>query len=463
MLRSYRISVIGMGYVGLCTAVAFASKDYTIIASETDAEKVDRINRGTSPFYEPGLNEALTEALRSGRFKCTSNTEMAVLDTDITFITVGTPSKPDGGIDLHYVKESAREVGSALSHKDSHHLVVVKSTVIPGTTENVVKPILEEMSGKVCGANFGLCANPEFLREGSALYDTFNPDRIIIGEYDKRSGDILETFYKEFYAEKTPPIIRTTPVNAELIKYANNAFLATKISFINTIANICERIPGADVTIVAKGIGLDKRIGPLFLNAGLGYGGSCLPKDLRALIQYSKTLGYEPKLLEAVEDVNKNQPQRAVELCRKLLGELKGRRIAVLGLAFKPNTDDMREAPSIAIIHQLLEERAEVVAYDPAAIPNAKAILKDGIKYANFAIECLKDADCCILVTEWEEFKKLKPEDFIQNMRRPILLDGRRIFDPKEFSQKIKFMAIGLGMENPENTEETMSNIKNSE
>jgi UDPglucose 6-dehydrogenase len=239
-------------------------------------------------------------------------------------------------------------------------------------------------------------------------------------------------------------------VNAELIKYANNAFLATKISFINTIANICERIPGADVTIVAKGIGLDKRIGPLFLNAGLGYGGSCLPKDLRALIQYSKTLGYEPKLLEAVEDVNKHQPQRAIELCRKLLGELKGRRIAVLGLAFKPNTDDMREAPSIAIIRQLLEEGAEVVAYDPAAMPNAKAIFKDSIKYANSAIECLRDADCCILVTEWDEFKKLKPEDFIQNMRRPILLDGRRIFDPKEFSQKIKFMAIGLGIGNPE-------------
>jgi len=326
---------------------------------------------------------------------------------------------------------------------------VVKSTVIPGTTENIVKPILEESSGKRCGTDFGLCMNPEFLREGSALHDTFNPDRIVIGEYDKKSGDILEALYREFYAEKMPPIIRTTPVNAELIKYANNAFLATKISFINTIANICDRIPGADVTVVAKGIGLDKRIGPLFLNAGLGYGGSCLPKDLRALIQYSKNLGYEPKLLEAVESVNNSQPQRAIELCKKLLGELRGKRVAILGLAFKPNTDDIREAPSITIIRQLLKEGARVVAYDPVAIPNAKAIFKDDIEYASSAIECLKNADCCILVTEWEEFKKLKPEDFIQNMRTPILLDGRRLFDPEEFSRKIRFMAIGLGMENP--------------
>jgi len=438
-----------MGYVGLCTAVAFASKGYTVIASETDTEKVNMINRGIPPFYEPDLNETLTEVLRSDRFKCMSSTKTAVLNTDITFITVGTPSKPDGSIDLRYIESSAGEIGAALSNKDAYHLVVVKSTVIPGTTENIIKPILEESSGKRCGTDFGLCMNPEFLREGSALHDTFNPDRIIIGEYDKKSGDILETLYREFYAEKMPPVIRTTPVNAELIKYANNAFLATKISFINTMANICEKIPGADVTVVAKGIGLDKRIGPLFLNAGLGYGGSCLPKDLRALIQYSKNLGYEPKLLEAVESVNNSQPQRAIELCKKLLGELRGKRVAILGLTFKPNTDDIREAPSITIIHQLLKEGAKVVAYDPTAIPNAKAIFKDNIEYTSSAIECLKNADCCILVTEWEEFKKLEPEDFIQNMRTPILLDGRRLFDPGEFSRKIRFMAIGLGIENP--------------
>ena len=448
-MGTYRISVIGMGYVGLCTAIAFASRGYSVIASETDIEKVDKISRGIPPFHEPGLKEALAEVLKNGLLKCIASTENAVLNTDITFITVGTPSMLDGSIDLRYIKSSAREIGSVLSDKDSYHLVVVKSTVIPGTTENVIKPILEESSGKKCGIDFGLCVNPEFLREGSALHDFFNPDRIVIGEYDRKSGDVLETLYREFYAEKMPPMIRTTPVNAELIKYANNAFLAVKISFINTIANICERIPGADVTVVAKGIGLDKRIGPSFLNAGLGYGGSCLPKDLRALIQYSKSLGYEPKLLEAVESVNNSQPRRAIELCKKLLGELKGKRVAILGLAFKPNTDDVREAPSIMIIRQLLKEGAKVVAYDPAAIPNAKAIFKDDIEYASSAIECLKNADCCILVTEWEEFKKLKPEDFIQNMRTPILLDGRRLFDSEEFSRKIRFMAIGLGIENP--------------
>jgi len=444
-----RVSVVGMGYVGLCAAVAFAIKGYTVIASEADPERASLINRGVPPFYEPGLGEALAEALRSGRFKCTTSTEEAVLDTDVTFITVGTPSKRDGSADLSYVEGSAEEIGRALSSKSSYHLVVVKSTVILGTTEKIVKPILERSSRKRCGIDFGLCVNPEFLREGSALHDTFNPDRIVIGEHDKRSGDMLEAFYREFYAEKMPPVIRTTPINAELIKYANNAFLATKISFINTIANICERIPGADITVVAKGIGLDRRIGPLFLNAGLGYGGSCLPKDLRALIQFSKNLGYEPKLLEAMESVNISQPQRAIELCKKLLGELRGKRVAILGPAFKPNTDDMREAPSIAIIRQLLKEGAKVVAYDPAAIPNAKAIFKDEIEYANSAIECLKNADCCILVTEWEEFKKLKPEDFLQNMCTPILLDGRRLFDPEEFSRKIMFMAIGLGIENP--------------
>jgi UDPglucose 6-dehydrogenase len=448
-MRSYRVSVVGMGYVGLCTAVAFARRGYNVVASETDMEKISLINRGVPPFHEPEISEMLAKVLKSGHFKCTSNTKTAILNTEITFITVGTPSKPDGSIDLRYIKNSAKEIGSALSNKDSYHLVVVKSTVIPGTTENMVKPILEESSGKKCGVDFGLCANPEFLREGSALHDTFNPDRIIIGEHDKKSGDVLEALYREFYAEKMPLVVRTTPINAELIKYASNAFLATKISFINTIANICERMPGADVTVVAKGVGLDRRIGPFFLNAGLGYGGSCFPKDLRALIQHSRSLGYEPKLLEAVENINKNQPQRAIELCKKLLGELKDKRIAILGLAFKPNTDDMREAPSTTIIRQLLKEGAKVVVYDPAAIPNAKAIFKEEVEYANSALECLKGADCCILITEWEEFKKLKLEDFIQNMHTAILLDGRRMFDPGEFSRKIKFAAIGLGTENP--------------
>jgi UDPglucose 6-dehydrogenase len=283
------------------------------------------------------------------------------------------------------------------------------------------------------------------LREGAALHDTFNPDRIVIGECDKRSGDALESLYREFYAEKTPPLLRTTPVNAELIKYANNAFLAMKISFINTIANICERIPGADVTVVAKGIGLDKRIGSTFLNAGLGYGGSCLPKDLRALIQHSRSLGYEPKLLEAVEEVNSSQPQKAIELCKELVGELRGKRIAVLGLAFKPNTDDTRNAVSIKVVKRLLEEGAKVVVYDPKAMDNARRIFGGDVEYARGAEECLKDSECAIIVTEWDEFRKLKPEDFMKLMKTPAVVDGRRIYDPRVYSGKLKFKAVGLG------------------
>jgi len=329
--------------------------------------------------------------------------------------------------------------------KDEYHLVVLRSTVVPGTTENVVKPIVEVRSGKRCGEGWGLCFNPEFLSEGSAVEDTFNPDRIVIGECDERSGDVLESLYKEFYAEKMPPLLRTSPVNAELIKYANNAFLAMKVSFINTIANICERIPGADVTVVAKGIGLDKRIGSLFLNAGLGYGGSCLPKDLRALIQHSRSLGYEPKLLEAVKEVNDGQPRRAIELCKELVGELRGRRVAVLGLAFKPNTDDMRDAVSIKIVKRLLEEGARVVVYDPRAVENAKKVFGSSVEYATSVEECLRGSECAIVVTEWEEFRRLRPEDFLRLMKEPVVVDGRRIYDAELFSSRLRFAAVGFG------------------
>jgi UDPglucose 6-dehydrogenase len=443
-MKPYRISIVGTGYVGLCTAVGFATKGYKIITSTHDKQKATLINEGISPFYEPDLQEKLQKVVGDDHLKCTQNRQEAILNTDITFIAVATPNKPDGSINLQYIKTAAKEIGQALNKKDEHHLVVVKSTVVPGTTQNVVKPIIEKQSRKHCGVNFGLCMNPEFLREGSALYDTLNPDRVIIGEYNKKSGDVLEALYQNFYGKKMPSLIRTNLSTAELIKYANNAFLATKISFINTIANLCEKILGADVNVVAKGIGLDQRIGSLFLNAGLGYGGSCFPKDIKALIAHSRNLGYCPELLEAVENVNETQPYKAIQLCKSVVGDLKGKKIAILGLSFKPNTDDMREARSIPIINQLLKEGANITAYDPAAVRNAKTIFTNKVKYATSAIECLKNADCCIIVTEWDEFIKLKPEDFTQNMRQPILIDGRRIYNPEEFSQKLKFTAIGL-------------------
>jgi len=444
-MTPYYISIVGTGYVGLCTAVGFASKGYKVITSTHDPEKAALINKGIPPFHEPKLEESLQKVVKGAYLECVLDREEAILKTDITFIAVGTPNKPDESIDLQYIKNSAHEIGVALKKKEIYHLIVVKSTVVPGTTENIVKPAIEKRAGKSCGTGFGLCMNPEFLREGSALYDTLNPDRIIIGEYDQKSGDVLETLYRDFYGEGTPPLIRTNISTAELIKYANNAFLATKISFINQIANICGKIPGADITVVAKAIGLDKRIGPLFLNAGWGYGGSCLPKDVRALIAFSKGLGCNLALFKAIEDVNNTQPYRAVELAKKHLGDLQGKRIAILGLAFKPNTDDMRDAVSIKIIKKLLKEKVNIIAYDPAATNNAKKIFKHRIKYAPSATECISGSDCSIVVTEWEEFKELKPEDFAKRMRNTVLIDGRRIYSPSEFKGKVKFAAIGLG------------------
>jgi UDPglucose 6-dehydrogenase len=446
MSDKQKISVIGVGYVGLCTAVGFASKGYSVVACDVDETKIKKINKGIPPFHEPGLQEKLFESIAKGNLRgITNQTDRAVLETDFTFVAVGTPSRPDGSIDLQYIESAAVNIGKALKQKEPYHVIIVKSTVIPGTTQNIVKPALERESKKKCGEDFGLCMNPEFLRQGSAFEDTVNADRVVVGSFDKKSGNKVENLYKKFYSGRVPQIIRTSLSTAELIKYASNAMLATKISFINTIANICEKIPGADVKVVAAAMGLDKRIGSLFLDAGLGYGGSCFPKDLKALIVCSKTLGYSAELLESTESVNKKQPLKAVDFCKQQLGILEGKKIAILGLAFKPDTDDMREARVIPIVNALLSEGASVVAYDPVAIPMAKTIFKNKIKYANSAIDCLKEADCSILVTEWPQFKKLMPDDFIKNMNQPILFDGRRIYDPQLFNGKIKFIALGLG------------------
>ena len=313
-----------------------------------------RKSKRSPPFHEPCLPELLKKSIEAGNLKCLVNqTEDAVLETDITYVAVGTPSKAGGSIDLKFIEAVSHDIGRALRQKNGYHVVTIKSTVVPGTTQNTVKPILELESKKRCGENFGLCMNPEFLRQGCAFEDTSNADRVVIGSFDKKSGDTLADLYTAFYSPKVPPTIRTSLATAELIKYASNAMLATKISFINTIANICEKIPGADVKVVATAMGLDKRIGPLFLDAGLGYGGSCFPKDVKALIACSKAFGYTPKLLESVEDINHAQPLKAVEFCKQQLGKLGGKKIAILGLAFKPDTDDMREARVIPIINQL--------------------------------------------------------------------------------------------------------------
>jgi len=442
---AFRIAVVGSGYVGLTVGVCFASRGFRVFCVDVDVERVQRINRGEAPFYEPQLGGLLRGAVNRGLLSSTTDVAEAVADADFSFICVGTPSLPDGHVDLSQVRAAASAVGRALRDKSGYHVVVVKSTVVPGTTLGVVLPLLERESGKKLGNGFGLAVNPEFLSEGSAVDNFLHPDRIVIGCCDERSENALEQLYGEFYGDDMPPVVRVSPSTAELIKYASNAFLAMKVSFINTIANICERTPGADVVDVARGIGLDRRIGRLFLRAGLGYGGPCFPKDIRALVSYSKDVGYEPVLLEAVERVNELQPLRAVELAKRLVGSLRGRRVAVLGLSFKPNTSDMRDAISIKLIRRLLNEGAEVVVYDPAAMDEARKIFGSSVAYASSARECIRGADCCIVVTEWDEFKELSPDDFLGEMRFPAVVDGRRIYDPEIFRRKLRFAAIGLG------------------
>lgn len=439
-----RVGIIGLGYVGLSTAVCFASKGIKTIGLDIDAEKLSLIGRGKAPFAEEGLTALLSRSIRRKTLILTEDYGAAAEGSDILFITVGTPSLEDGSLDTSWVESASKSLGKAVSRANRYKLVVVKSTVTPGTTESIVKPLIERESGKKLG-EFGLAANPEFLREGSAVRDTFAPDRIVIGAADTKSKETLLSFYGQFYGKRLPRTVITTPANGELIKYASNAFLATKISFVNEIANLCNKIPGADVKVVAEGMGLDKRIAPCFLNAGLGWGGSCFGKDIRALLSFTKAAGAELPISNAALETNVKQPLVAVELAHTLIGNLKGKRVALLGLSFKPGTDDMRDAVSIPIVERLLKEGAHVISYDPAAMANAKALLGERVEYAGSAKECLRGADCCILITEWAVFSRLRPDSFKRLMRTPALVDGRRGLEGERFLKAgVKFATVGL-------------------
>ena len=440
-----KISVIGGGHVGLVSAVCFANSGYDVILCERDIEKTEHIRTARPPFFEPSLEVLLKKTIDVGRLRVSTRIRDAVSDSEITFVAVETPSKPDGSIDLTSIETSSAETGEALRGEEGYHLVVIRSTVIPGTTENVVRPIIEKRSGKRVGEDFGLAMQPEFLREGSAIEDTLNPNRIVIGEYDKRSGEVLERLCLDFYRGKAPPIIRMNLASAEMVKYASNAFLTMKISFINQVANLCEKMKEVDVVKVADAMGLDERIGRKFLNAGVGFGGPCLGKDLRAFINFSCQLGYTSEIFEAVLNVNERQARHVVDLAARELGGLKAKTIAILGLSFKPNTDDVKDSPSIRIINELLKEGASLVAYDPKAIGNARLILGEKVRYASSALECLSDTDCCIVATEWDEFKRLSPQDFSELMRKPLLINGRRIFDPGVYGKSLRYVAVGLG------------------
>jgi UDPglucose 6-dehydrogenase len=440
-----RVAVLGLGYVGLTMVACIAKRGVKAVGIDIDKDKIELLSKGKSPIYEPGLEELIKEGLKTKKLQVTGDYTGALKDSEIIFICVGTPTKSNGSISLEHIESASEYIGEALKDIEAYKLIVVRSTIVPGTSERVIKHIIEEKSGKTCDVDFGLCMNPEFLREGSAVQDMLKPDRIIIGQHDNKSGKLLENFYHNLFSQEMPKCFRTTLANAELIKYANNAFLATKVSFINSIANLCEKIPGSDVEAIAKGMGLDPRISPLFFRAGLGWGGSCFPKDLKAILAYARSLDLNMPILDAALKVNETQPLRAVNKARELLGNLKGKRVAILGLAFKPDTDDIRGAVSIKVMDRLLQEGAEVCAYDPAAMENARRVFGKKILIANSAEECIEGTDCCIIVTEWDEFKNIHPETFKTKMKRPLIIDGRRIYDASEFSNMLEYFVVGLG------------------
>ena len=438
-----KIGVVGLGYVGLPLSCAFASRSFKVIGLDTDLEKIELIKRGETPIYEEGLQDLLKRVLKEKTFKATSSYRELVEESEACFICVGTPSNPDGSVDLRYVREAVEMISEYLKRLDRYFLIVVRSTIPPSTTCNLVRKILDERSGKKLG-EYGLCFNPEFLREGKALQDIFNPDRIIIGSMDERSGELLLEIYKKFHGDSMPPTLVTNPTNAELIKYASNVFLATKVSFINMISQICQRLPDADVRIVAEGIGMDKRIGREFLNAGLGWGGSCFPKDVKAFLRFGQELGLHLKLVESVIEINEAQIAEAVRLADNLVGGLNGKIISILGLAFKPGTDDVRESRSIQLIKELLKYNVRIKVHDPKSLEKVMSILGDKVTYCKTIEECLTDSDLCILATEWAEYKEINQEILKKYMRKPALLDCRRLYEPAQFKE-IKFAAMGLG------------------
>ncbi|GAF82540.1 unnamed protein product, partial [marine sediment metagenome] len=372
---------------------------------------------------EPYMSDYLKAVVEQEKLRATTNLNDGIMNSEITFISVPTPQTDDGSPDLSYIEKAAKDIGSVLMGK-KYHVIVVKSTVVPGTMENIVIPELEKSSGKKAGRDFGVCVNPEFLREGKALEDFLKPDRIIIGSSDRKAGDVVEKLYGNFNS----PVLQTDLKTAEMIKYASNALLAAKISFSNDIGNVCKQL-GIDVYDVMNGVGMDSRISPKFLQAGAGFGGSCFPKDVAAIVAKGKRIGQKPELLEAVLNVNKNQRQRVVDLLDKRAGGLNGKRVAVLGLAFKPDSDDTRGSPAIDVIAMLKDRGASVSAYDPKAIDNMRRIHSD-IDYCESAVECLKRVDACIILTGWEEFKGLSDKDF-DLMRNRIIIEGRKVLNPE--------------------------------
>lgn len=435
-----RIAVVGTGYVGLVSGTCLAETGVTVTCVDVDASKIQKLNQGGIPIYEPGLAELVAKNRSNERLFFTTSLQEALLDADAVFIAVGTPPDEDGSADLRYVLGVAREIGELI---DDYIVVVTKSTVPVGTNLKVKQTIQAELDRRAVTVDFDVASNPEFLKEGDAVNDFMRPDRVVIGVESERAGKVMERLYHAFILNNIPILFMDIP-SAEMTKYAANSMLATRISFMNDIANLCELV-GANVESVKKGIGSDTRIGKKFLNAGCGYGGSCFPKDVKALIRTGDEYGYSMGVLKAVEEVNERQKSVLYhKILRHYGGDIRGRHFGIWGLSFKPATDDMREAPALVLIEQLLEAGATVTAFDPVAMEECRRKIGDRITYASQMYEALKGADAMVVVTEWQEFKVPKFTYIEKALKEKVIFDGRNIYSPEQM-QEFGYTYYGIG------------------
>jgi len=436
-----KIGIVGLGFVGLSLSSVLASKGYRTIGIDIDKRKCEKISNGNSPFFEPDLEKTLRIGLKK---ELTIGNDFSLLnDCDFIFVTVGTPQSEDGTIDLSMIKKSITTIGKALHKNNKNPIILIKSTVVPGTIKNTILPILEKKSNKKEGRDFGLISNPEFLQESSAIKDTKFPHAVVLGGYKTKYMRKANNFFSKLHPKT--PIIITNHQTAEMIKYANNSFLATKISFINQLSNICQNIPGANIDDIAKTIGLDPRIGKLFLNAGPGYGGSCLPKDMKALINFANNIGINPTLLNAVEEINIKQIDQIISLIKQKLGDISSKRITILGTAFKSDTDDIRDSVAIKLIKKLLKRKAKIIIHDPKAIQNTMNIFGKRISYAKSINDALSKSQCVVIMTQWKQYENLNNNQ-IKQMTKKFIIDCRRMLVKKELDGD--YFAIGLGKQN---------------
>ncbi len=440
-MKNKKISVIGLGKLGSPMVASFAAKGFNVIGVDTNLDSIHLINKGMAPVFEPQLNEYLHANHK--RISATDNYNTAIANSEISFIIVPTPSDKEGAFSLKYVLEVGKHIGGALRKKSDFHLVVLTSTVLPGATEKELLPVLEFHSGKRCGRDFGICYNPEFVALGSVIKDIFKPNFILIGESDPDSGEILTSFYKTI-CENNPPIARMNFVNAELTKISVNTYVTTKISYANMLAEICEHLPGANIDIVTSALGLDPRIGPKYLKGALGYGGPCFPRDNIAFAYLAHRLGTTAMLAETTNLLNKRQVPRLLKLIKSKLSP-KGK-VGILGLAYKPNTDVVEESEGIGLARSLIAEEIPVMAYDPAAMKNAKKVLNASIIFTSSLKECIQQVDIVVITVPWKEFKNIQPEQLARPNNKPlIVIDCWRILDHKRYKEVVDYVPIGIG------------------